>query len=237
MTAYRYLLFVLLLLNAPCSYSQDTLSKYFTIDTLVFDKGFDINRVAANKDFIGLIRDAHSANRYVAPYWVNDGHGRYATVLKYLRNDSLNIALLMDDKGSAVWLNHLEKLPDTIYISRWYMYHNQLPDVERNWTGYYHYVDDSLVGLYKEKSSQVETKGPADTMLKEINFRLNNVSVRVPLIIEQSGLVSSYHGYVKKNGLQKRYKREVDGKKNVKYNKFAGSKVTKYRLYTGGVNL
>ncbi len=232
----RFFLLIMVFVVQQC-YGQDTLVKYFVVDTILFNKDIIRNKLFDGKYFMYLLVKENEEKVFFEGNFYIETYPNLETKIRYLKGDSLNVGIIMDDKRSIIWLNHIEYLPDTIHIPKWDLIHNQLQDSVKTWVGYYHYIGDSMVALYKQKSREYVTNKKSETQLKSYSFILNNVSYQVQLTTEVENLVTWYHGYPSRKGEERRYKKEIRGRKNVKYNRFAVSVHKKQKVYIGRISL
>ncbi len=236
MRLYKSLL-LLILLYSQNIFGQNFSIKYFIIDTVVFEKDVDKNELNFTDFFQDLLCSGNSGKVIIDTNILREDNTRLLSKITYIKGDSLKIGILIDDKRSVVWLNHLERLKDTVHIKKWTLFHNQLQDSIKSWIGFYHYIDDSIIGVYKQKSKQYVTNKNYEDEHPNVSFILNNAKYSVPLNINVDELVSWSHGYTTKNGEKKRYKKELAGKKNIRYNKFAASVAKKRKIYVGILDL
>jgi len=220
----KLVLFFILLLLVGQSYGQNMLTKYVIIDTLDIANNIDSEKWEKYQwsilSFKGKDYDTSSNKTY-------DKQSRTFS-LKYLKGDSLNVKLFIDDKYSTISLNHLEKLNDTIHINKWFVFHNELVDSVYQWVGYYHHIGDSIK-LYKHKYKKYVTRHKS-IKREKYAFMLNGKSYEIPIDTSWLDLPQWYHGYASKK----------DEKKDIKggsHNRFAGKIHTKEQQYTGRLDL
>jgi len=228
---------VMVVCNVQNCFGQDTLTKYFIIDTILFHKDVIKNRLYDRQYFMDLLVKENGSEIKIEDNFYEESNPNLVSKVRYLQGDSLAIGIIIDDKKSLVWLNHLEHLPDTIRIPKWNLVHNALQDSVKTWVGYYHWIGDSVAGLYKQKSKEYVTNKKSKNHLSNYSFILNNISYEVPLTIEDENLVTWYHGYASRKGEAKGLKKANRGRKIVKYNRFACSVHKKQKIYAGKISL
>lgn len=237
MSRYPYLLLTLMTFLTKNSFGQDTLVKYLMIDTVVFERNVNKYSLYDGTYFKGLLLTGNTHSSFIDHDWLNENYPNYFSKIRFINSDSLSIGIIIDDKQSTIWLNHLERLPDTIRIKKWSLFHNQLQDSFSQWIGYYH-INDSSKTLYKEKTKKSLTNRTNEKTCSNIRFILNDRSYEVPLIIQHQMNIFWGHGYPTKRDKKKSYRSFDDPQKHkpIRYNKFAISQERKQKIYTGSIN-
>ena len=235
MTLRNVLLVFLLLTISQNIWASDTLSKYIVIDTIVFEKDVDFKRLQKDDHLIKLLIAGHDVT--IEKNEISNNDLNILSKVYFTRKDSLSIDITIDDKGSTVHFNNLEKLGDTIHINTWTVFHNDLPDTVTQFISHFHHIDDSTIKTYKHRES-ISYSGSDTNMRKSFSFTLNGVFRCISLTTQKGSNMSIGCGPSTKRDWKK-YAKNIENKHFHfnKYNSLSGGFVEKILLYHGYLQL
>jgi len=221
------IILTLLLLTGQSVYAKGTL-KYLLVDTLIFERSISKEKHPGHDDKMEVF--VKSPGLWIdTSYTITPGK---LTILNFPDADSLQLGLIIDDAGSTIRINNVEKLGDTIHLRTWTIFHNDLPDTVWRSKSYFHYDQDTIYHVYKRRKS-VSISGSGVNVHHNVGFILNNTPYNIsikPSSESQLGSDTIYHGYPRKRDRRKE-------EKDRKHNRFVGSILERKTNYTGYLNL
>ena len=151
----------------------------------------------------------------------------------------MKIGIKIDDKDSKIWFNHFERLPDTVHIQTWTLFHNLMPDTIGSVTLFFHCANDSSIVKYKDEK-KVYVSNHNAIKPGSFKFKLNKKVYKVVMKVqeEKGKTINWLHNYPTKEDKKKAEAMtwKTDGKM-VQFDKTSiGIRSIKSRFYVGVVN-
>jgi|GEM_PF-4261417 len=229
-------LLIISLVSLSELFAQDTLTKVIIIDSLEFDQGLDEKYL---QDF-SLFGQANDKVLFDDNFWIKGHFPAVTCKVKFLASSDLSMTMLIDNRNSRIELHHMERLEDTIRISRHKIFRNCLVDSTISDASFYHMVNGSIISTYKNRERRHFGEKRCDT-LKKVSITINGYFYTVLLQSIKANNIQIGCGCRKKRDKKKEAKyKDAESKgivgKKIKYNRASYSYEFYYNSYSGSID-